>query len=477
MTGRPNMFVLSIAALVAMFAISLSWYTVTAWQKTNIHRFDLGNVEQVVWNVTNGHGFVMTDPYGTASVSRFAFHSDPFLLLLVPWYAIWPATETLIIFQILALASGIIAAALLGRRVIHSSAAGLVAGLAYVLSVPVLWAAIEPVHAVSFALPLILWLVWATEAKRWWLMVIFSLLLITTKEQVGLAVGLFAVWLIIVRHQRRWGLAVMLPGLAWSLFSFLWLMPHYRPLASQSAEVYQSVLGNSASAVIRGAVTKPLTTAKTILGGSSRQYIIQLIGTTGGLALLNPISLAAVPDMVINGLSSKPQQHQLMFHYHGSLWPWLFVGTLFGWAWLVRWAPVRWRSKLQIAIPVWFLLATALSAYLYSPLPGAKYDRLRFATWRNTYAPLIRDLTTSIPADARLSTTNNVGAHFARRRNLYLFPNGVQQADYLIVLTKHGPPVIATEDEVAAALAEVREDPAWEQVQQTGELTVLRRKK
>jgi uncharacterized membrane protein len=97
--------IVAILAATALMVYGI-WFSFGRHEKTNSARFDLGNMEQTVWNIVHGHGFVLTDPYGTATVSRFAFHADPLLIVLAPFYTVWQRPETLLFLQVLALASG-----------------------------------------------------------------------------------------------------------------------------------------------------------------------------------------------------------------------------------------------------------------------------------------------------------------------------------------------------------------------------------
>lgn len=460
--------------LTALFVAAFSWFTIGSFHKLNIHRFDLGNVEQVVWNVVHGHGLTMTDPYGTATVSRFAFHVDPFLALLALPYAVWPSTVTLLIIQVLAVGSGIVAAYFLGRHIIGRDWAGLVAAALYVGSATVQWTTIFPIHAVTFALPMTLWMVVAALKKRWWWMLSLGVLIALTKEQAGLSVALFGLWLLFVKRQRRWGLVMTVVPLLWSAVAMFVLIPAYRGATTARAEVYSTTFGSDIGTIISTAVKHPGGFIRTVVSRTNIGMVGRLLSTTGGLSLGNPLALAAAPDVLINALSAKPQQHELKFQYNDLVYPWLLIGTLLTWAMIERRA-TRWPARLvRGVLSAWVLGWCAVSAYAFGPLPGTPNDRLRFVTWRNEYVAPVSRVKEIIPATASVSATNNLGAQFAQRERLYTFPN-VGGADFVLVWERHGSAAVATDAEVAAKLAELRADPTWQALVQTGELTVLRR--
>lgn len=466
-----------IAGLVVLiFSLFFCWYTVTVFHKLNLHRFDLGNMEQLIWNFTSGHGYVMTDPYTTNTVSRLAFHVDPFIILLALPYSIFPTTETLIIIQVLAVASGIWAMYLLGKKIIGSSWAGVIAAVLCAFCAPLIWATIFPVHAVTFATPIILWMVWAALEKRWSLMYVLAFLAILTKEQVGLSVAIFGLWLWFKQKEIIPGKIMTIVPLVWSLVAIFAILPAFRAQSTSDFQVYSTPFGNSGREIVVNIVKHPGSTVKTVFQASNVNMVAQTLVSTGWLAIGSPLSLAAFPDLMINGFSSKIAQKQLTFQYQGSLLPWLLVGTLLTWAFLEKKMAAKIPRKITRAmIATWLIGWAAVAVYGLSPLPGATADRLKYATWRNEYAAEVRQLAKTIPVTAKVSASNSVGAQFARREHLYTFPI-IGDADYIIDLANHGAAgVYTTPEEMRAIIAKYKSDPSWVVVSAHGDLTVLKK--
>lgn len=455
-----------------------SWFTVMRHAKTNSSRFDLGNVEQTVWNTVHGRFFSMTDPYGQSQVSRLTFHGDLFLVTLVPFYAAVPRTETLILLQVLAVASGGWALFLLARRVWSPWWGALFAGVYYLL--PTLqWATIFDVHAVTFATPLILWAVYAAVCRKYWLMATMIILAMTTKEEIGLSLILIGIFVWRWQKQRRWGMAAIGIPLLWSLAMLLIILPSTRADTANTSPVYSSPFGNSAARIVLSAVEHPFSFGRALTGTIAQRYFWQVGGEYGFLFLLNPWSLGALPDTVINIISAKPAQHLIISHYTGGMTPWLLVGTMYGAWWLwrrlqkVQWMSVRPRI-ISTSIVGWLVLWGGYAAYAFGPFPGARNDWTRFATWKNVYAAPVKTWEKTIPSSAAVSVTNNIGSHFARRERLYSFPIGTELSDYAVVLEGHATPEVATQAEVTAKVVELKSNPNWQVVFRNGDMTVLK---
>ena len=82
--------------------------------------FDIGNMDQAVWNTLHGHLFRFTNRGADweGPPTRLGIHVEPILLLVALFYLIHSGPETLLILQTMALALGAIPLFLLGRRLI-----------------------------------------------------------------------------------------------------------------------------------------------------------------------------------------------------------------------------------------------------------------------------------------------------------------------------------------------------------------------
>lgn len=464
-------------ALVAAFAIYFSWFSIGRHWKINSGRFDLGNVEQVVWNVSHGHGFTMTDPYGTAQVSRLAFHADVFLFGLVPFYLVAPHTETLLMLQVLAVVSGAIATYLIGREIFGRDWWGTLFAVMYLFNPGLQWATIFDFHAVTFAAPLVLWAVWFVLNKRYWWALVFVVLAMTTKEEIGLSLWAIGIYVWYWQRQRRWGGWLMGVPLLWSLTMLFVVLPMFQAQSAATGEVYRSVFGTGAGNILLGILKHPLTFVHALLAHQNLVYAWHLSTATGWLGLAGLWWLGAAPEYIINALSLKPAQHLIISHYTSGVTPWLIVSVIIGTWWIVRELSRRVRNTIvESATAVWLIGWLAYAVWATGPLPHTPNDQTKFATWNNPYAQTVRTWANNIPSSAAVSATNNVGAQFARREHLYSFPLGSAEADYIVVLEGHATPVVATQAEVTEAMGKLLSDPKWVIVQRQGDLTILKRK-
>src|SRR5438128_2947736 len=104
--------------IMVVYTLDMSHQAILRYDTFKATAFDLGNMDQVLWNTIHGRWFQFTnqavDWYGPPT--RLALHFEPILLLLSLLYAFGANPHLLLISQTLALASGAVPAFLLTRK-------------------------------------------------------------------------------------------------------------------------------------------------------------------------------------------------------------------------------------------------------------------------------------------------------------------------------------------------------------------------
>src|SRR6266700_3444613 len=157
-------------AITLGYTLWMSYLTVLRYTSFTATAFDLGNLDQVIWNTLHGHLFQWTnqsDNYYGPPI-RLAQHVEPIILPLSLLYLLYPDPRTLLIFQTLVLASGSLPVFLLTRRYLPTwplFAPLMVA--AYLFSPALLGENLYDFHPVSLATPLILYAFLALVHRRY----------------------------------------------------------------------------------------------------------------------------------------------------------------------------------------------------------------------------------------------------------------------------------------------------------------------
>src|SRR5574340_980426 len=185
--------------IMLIYMVDMSYHAILRYETFKAGAFDLGNMDQVIWNTIHGRFFQFTnqaiDWYGPPT--RLALHFEPIILPLSLLYVFHADPRILLVFQTLALASGALPAFLLTRKAIP--AWPLLAPLmatAYLLSPALLGLNIFDFHPVSLATPLFLYAVLAREYRRYAWFLVACVLAASCKEDIPLAIAMFGILLI-----------------------------------------------------------------------------------------------------------------------------------------------------------------------------------------------------------------------------------------------------------------------------------------
>jgi len=375
-------------------------------------RFDLSNMVQPVWNTLHGHFLEMTTIDGQQR-DRLGFHADPLLLLLVPVFRIWSNPLLLPVLQALAVSSGALPVFWLARKHMQSSRAGAHFAFAYLLYPATQFNAFtitSSFHAVSIAVPLVLYAIWFLDEDRLIAFSAVALLACTTKEEIPLAVGCLGIWYAIRRGRRLFGFGVFAVGLCITLFNFLWLIPHFSPSGTEPFAHRYTAVGGTPQGIAHKLFTDPAAFVHVVVSGHKAGYVALLFLPFLGLSLLEPLLLlGALPDLAINLLSNLGDQTSINFHWTAGIVPFVVAASIFGAA----------RFKRQgVRLSLW-VLAGAASVAIYSPIYLASRD-FRMLDSR-LVATKARALSL-IPKDVPVSASNQLGGHLANRRYTYWFP-------------------------------------------------------
>ncbi len=185
-------------------------------------------------------------------------------------------------------------------------------------------------------------------------------------------------------------------------------------------------------------------------------FFRQLFAPVGYLALLSPLYLLfASGDLIIDFLSSNPQLHQIYYQYTATITPFIFIATIFGIKRLLRLFP----QIPRVAIALYLIIFTLITAYLYGPLPGAKEPNLAMYVKPLPQAKMIDNYLRMLPESYSISASNNLGSHLSHREKIYTIPIGVDKADIVALLTD---PTTQGADSTSQKLAQrLRNDPNY----------------
>jgi uncharacterized membrane protein len=439
MSSRSNRYLIFLSLLVLIQAGFFVFYGYTRHTNYLTSIIDLGQFDQAIWGFLNGHPFLNTVLFNAES-SWLGGHFNLILLLFVPFYAIVPSVNWLIIAQSLALSFTAIPLFFLSRKMFNSDAVACLWAIAYLFNPFVLNAAAWDFHAVTLAVPFIALAFYALECKNFRLLCCCCLIVLICKEHFGLLlVGFGLLWAIKYREARPALILVLLGSGCFVLIVGV-LMPFFNPsgdlLMVSTGEGQLSRykwLGDSAGEVFLHILNNPVEVVRTILFSMNGWiYLFLLALPLLFLPLLEFWALLpGIADFMVNLLSSNATPRSVYSYHSATLIPVVMAAAIYG----LRRAGRRLTLVVTVAV---LLVSMVMGCFLstFYPLPGG------FFSWDLRQNTPLNDLVIHRVQERvgprSVSVQSNIGAHFSQRMELYRFPNRVGDAE-MIVLNLESP--------------------------------------
>lgn len=336
---------LLLAGMLLIYVVFISQQVLLRYNAFKATAFDLGNMDQVLWNTLHSRLFQFTnqgaDWYGPPT--RLAIHFEPIILPLSLLYLLQPQPYILLIFQTLVLASGAIPIFLIARRHVAEVPlfAAVISGM-YLLMPALLGLNLFDFHPLSLATPLLLYAILAIETRRytWSLLALF--LAAACKEDVPLTIALLGLFVMWKYRLPRLGTLLLVSGLLWSILAFVVIIPHFYPGTQHNNYWYRyEALGSSPGAAIINILQHPWLLFTSFITLDRLYYLANLLRSTGFLALFAPEwLLLTLPSLAVNLLSTDPLLYSGVYQYNATIIPFIILASIEG----ARRVIVLWHS-------------------------------------------------------------------------------------------------------------------------------------
>jgi uncharacterized membrane protein len=412
-----------LGAGIAAYLVLMGFVVVSRHAAFRTHALDLGYYVQLVWNLAHGHGARVTLP----PMHAWGDHFSPVLYLLAPLGWLPSPAMGLVLVQTAILAAG--AAAVYAFATRHAGDARLAAGFAglYLLNPTLHGINIRDVHPAGFAIPLLVAAAAAFDARRpAWCAVALALALGGREDAAIAGVG-FGIWLALAR--RRWALGA---AVALGCVVVLWvetslLMPAFRGEPYPHLVKRYAYLGDSLPAVLANMVLRPWRWLAVVATVDKAMYLLALLAPLGFLPLLAPRAAAgALPGLAVNLLSTDPVLFHHRTQYQAFVLPFLLLAAVEGYVALRRRErPLARRVPATAALVVAGVLAMVLTSRTVNDLGVSKW-RLEPGQ-RSLHALLAR-----VPPAVAVSVNERVVPHLAARREVYVFPAGLEHSAWAL---------------------------------------------
>ncbi len=422
-----------LSSVVGGFAAFWAACSILIHRSFHSNGWDLGLINQVIWNTANGRPF----EYSFRDMSYSGDHFQPVLYALVPLQWLGTGPEALLVVQALALAFAAVPLYLAVRKMAGVQAAWVLV-VAYLLGLGVSRAVSFDFHFEAFAPLLTFGALWCMVTGRSWGFVLCGLLILTLKEDAAL-LTLALCWVAWLAFRERRAAAVLAgASMAYALLANYVVVPHYRGDGLNPFLERYSYLGDSPAEALLAVFLHPDRVVEQLARWDALEAVLLVVASSAFLPLLTPRLLPALGVVVLVPLLSlQADQGSLSLHYFlvpSTLA--LVIGAvavrdgirsdekLSVGRWQIEGA--RWPAGLAAMIVGLFLVASPLP-----PSPFADWDRFNV----DSHARLANSFVEEIPADATVSAQSPFVAHLSKREDIYQFPR-VLDADYVLLDSK-----------------------------------------
>lgn len=399
---------------------------------------DLANFDQAIWGTINGFFLLNTDVFDIA-ISRLAIHFDPIQLFFIPFYLIKPTVIWLIAGQPLALSLSAWPIFTLANHVYKSEKIGIIWALIFLSNPFLINAAAWDFHPITLAVPFVALTFWSIESKNFKLCIFCTLLILLCKEHLGImVVGFGILWTVQTLHWRQGAFLVFIGAAHFYLVLHL-IMPAFSPtghhvMVSEGLGQLSrySWLGTSFGSIAKRVFFQPFQILKIVffpMGGLAYFFILLLPFLF--FPILSPAFIfPGMADLATNMLSSNPMPRSPIAYHSVTLVPIMTVASIYGIKKLTKY-----QKKFSISELCYFVLvASVLLGYFLAPipLPGSKN------IWKPTSLvafpdPNLNKIHNIVGNSSSVSVQANIGSHFSQRKEIYRFPNKLNEVDFVIL--------------------------------------------
>jgi uncharacterized membrane protein len=403
--------VYSVYALVQFWTFRTTTYDLVIFDQAvrSYSRFHLPTA--IVKGVHNGFG-----PHFTV----LGDHFSPILALLAPLYWIHDGPQMLLLAQSVLLALAVVPLWAFARRRLGAWQAYCAAGV-YALAWPVAETVAFDFHEMAFTPVLSMLMLERHDAGRRWQCAAAAGALLLVKEDMGLLVAGFGLYLLTQRGERRRAAVFVVAGLAWTGLASQVLIPAF----GGSADYYWAydALGRDVPHAAAHALTHPWTALKLLVTPHVKATtMLWLVAPLLLVPPASPITLSVLPLLAERMLSNRfGHWWEPRFHYNVALAAVLVAAGVEG--------AVRLR-RLRVD-RVWPVVALTATVAVVPHFAFQEFFREDFYR-RDPQARAAAAVVTTVPSGVLVEAANAVGPQLSGRTRVLLWDDRPRWAPWVV---------------------------------------------
>lgn len=426
---------LSRKVLIPIIAASGYIFFAQALKFDTLHMYvDLSHWLQVLESImtTGAPNAINVEFIFPGAINFFSIHFTPLIYLFAPVFALFPHPKTLLFLQAFVMFSSIIPLSLLAKRMQGSKVFALFIVALFVWYPTFQYITLYEFEMLRFSIPIMLWMLYFWEERRMPLFLLFVLLALLVREEIGLTIFTFGVYIFLVEKKRYTGMGISALGLTY-FFAIVTLVIPYFNNATEASYLPFSIFakfGSSPLEIFYTILTNPKLFLDTIFSVTKLANIGMLLIPLllAPLAAL-PVLISTLANLGISLLSDEVEHSSYMLYYIAPMVPFVFYATLKGWGKITK-------HLHEGAVMVAMLSAVIIANIFFGPSPLSVQfwsEELRPAPFRTqryhwtTYRveerhKQVQSFVDLIPDDAIVSAEQLLTPRLTKKRGAMIFP-------------------------------------------------------
>jgi uncharacterized membrane protein len=434
-----------VIGLFFFYASYFSFLTLRNHWNLGTSAYDMGIEDNVVFNAMRGELLKASPIFGPEG-THLGHHATFFAYVLVPFYAIAPRAETLLIIQATLIGAAVIPLFLFARNRLGPYQAVALAAM-YVFYAPLHGANLYDFHYPPLGIGFVFWLAYLVDIGKYRWAIIPLLLSLSVREDIALSVFVLGAYFLLSRSRPRAGLALALVGIGYFLILKMGVMPHFHDGKSTFVWYYEKLVPAGGPGGFGGVLLtmfgNPGYTIGTLLEGAKVKYFLQVMVPFVFLPFRRPIGFVfCLPGLMMTLLASRAALYDIGFQYttHWALE--MFLASI------VILTVVKEPTEVgdehgETRVRSWLLalaLAMAATSYQHGAILQHNTARGGFSAFRfdrtdkdiERYEQLV-SLRALIPPEARVAGTERTLPHVSNRPDAYTIRTaGIQDAEFIL---------------------------------------------
>ncbi|MDP1822557.1 MAG: DUF2079 domain-containing protein [Archangium sp.] len=320
-----------VGAAAVSYALFVGYFTIQQHHRIQTGGFDLGHYEILMYNALHGRLFRSPILWGSSGGNNLANHAELAMLLFVPFYAIRPSGEAMLVIQAVMMGGSVIPLFLLCRSAL-SALTSLAICFAYLIAASLSAPLFYDFHWLPIAIPFLFLLMFALNTGRHRLAAVAFVLALLVREDVALPMAVGATYFITSRRNVKLGVLLFLAGLSWFVlvkfgvmrlagtFDFGWI---YEDLIVPKEK--------GVGSVAKTALTNPLFVAATLFTRAKLVFMLHLLVPLAFLPWRNwrwALFTCGGAALTLLTTNTNDAFISIRFHYQMHWMPYLYAATV-----------------------------------------------------------------------------------------------------------------------------------------------------